>query len=121
MLPQDLCHNAGQEFATVGPNLIILTRDNHSIIISINVEFDVDCIDLSLNHSSRIQTERTLRKYYVCRLQPRSRKNIDSDKQVRNIAGVGLLLGFQSGPLGALARLFALGAGGPPPWEEHKW
>ena len=111
MLPPDLCHNAGREFATVGPNMI-------NIII---IKFDVDCIDLSLNRSPRTQTECTLRKYYVCRLQPDNRKEIDTDKQLRKTAGVGLLLGFQSGPLGALARLFALGIGGPPPGEEHKW
>ena len=78
-------------------------------------------MDLTLNHSPQNQTECTLRKYYVCNLQPHNRKAIDTDKHLQKTAGVGLLLGFQSGPLGALARLFALGIGGPPPGEEHKW
>ena len=119
MLPQNLCHNAVHEFATVGHNMIILTRNN--FITSITVYYDVDRIHLSLDCSPRTQTERTLRKYYVCRLQPDNRKDIDADTQLRKTVGVGLLLGFQSGPLGALARLFALGIGGPPPGEEHKW
>ena len=49
----------------------------------------MDRIDLSSNHSPRTQTERTLRNYYVCRLQPHNRNAIDTDKQVRKTAGVG--------------------------------
>ena len=107
-----------------GKQFLFLVRFENVISVAMAdplvVKVDVGRIDLSLNHSPWTQTECTLRKYYVCRLQPHNRKDINTDKQVRTTVGVGLRLDSQSEPLGALARLFALGIGGPPPGEEHK-